>query len=181
MFAAILPIPTEANALKLLGERPEPMLRLSRLPTSNDPTAEDRPGPSFAPLDLGFTGHAPERHAPGDQAQAQANHAPDYQAQGNQLQDSHPLGNHPLPNHPLSGHALDQLADFAPMVTAVRLVTVAIGLILAAPSIIAGDLGVTAAAVVVTGYSTLRAIRPVSFGVAGDVSKRLVAEGILFA
>ena len=74
----------------------------------------------------------------------------------------------------------DQLAGFAPMITAVRLVTVAIGLILAAPSIIAGDLRVTAAAVIVTGYSTLRVIRPITSSSVGDVTRRLAVEGLLF-
>lgn len=82
---------------------------------------------------------------------------------------------------PLGGRTPDQLADFAPMITAVRLVTVAIGLMLSAPSIIAGDLLVTAAAVIVTGYSTLRVIRPITSGTVVDVTRSLSAEGVLCA
>lgn len=68
---------------------------------------------------------------------------------------------------------------FNPMVTAVRLVTVAIGLILAAPNIIEADLVVTTAAVVVTGYSALRAMRPIEVGEDRSTARRITLEGLL--
>lgn len=80
---------------------------------------------------------------------------------------------------PATPHAVDQLAMFTPMVTAVRLVTVAISLFLAATRIIEADLVVTIAAVILTGYSTMRAIRPIRYTTERSVSWRILGESVL--
>ncbi|HNI35898.1 MAG TPA: sensor histidine kinase [Microthrixaceae bacterium] len=73
----------------------------------------------------------------------------------------------------------DRLAVFTPMVTAVRVATTAISLLLASPRVLAGDHLITACAVLMVGYATLRSLRPIQYS-NGIVSlNRTLVEALL--
>lgn len=73
----------------------------------------------------------------------------------------------------------DRLALFTPMVTAVRVATTAISLLLAAPRVLDGDALITISAVVVVAYATFRSIRPIRYSTGLESLNRTLLEAFL--
>jgi len=74
---------------------------------------------------------------------------------------------------------IDRLALFTPMVTAVRVATTAISLLLAAPKVLGGDAVITGCAVAVVAYATLRSIRPIQYSNGIASLNRTLLEALL--
>jgi len=73
----------------------------------------------------------------------------------------------------------DRLALFTPMVTAVRVATTAISLLLASPRVLDGDNLITACAVAIVAYATLRSIRPIQYSNGITSLNRTLVEALL--
>ena len=74
---------------------------------------------------------------------------------------------------------IDRLALFTPMVTAVRVATTAISLLLAAPKVLGGDAVITGCAVAIVAYATLRSIRPIQYSNGIASLNRTLLEALL--
>ncbi|MFN8053433.1 MAG: GAF domain-containing sensor histidine kinase [Acidimicrobiales bacterium] len=79
----------------------------------------------------------------------------------------------------LGPSTMDRLAIFTPMVTAVRLATTAISLLLASSKVIAGDPFITACAVIIVAYATFRSIRPIRYSNGLASLSRTLLEALL--
>jgi signal transduction histidine kinase len=79
----------------------------------------------------------------------------------------------------LDMQTLDRVAVFGPVITAIRLATVAISLLLAGQNVLNGDLRTTIAAVITVTYAILRAFRPIRYS--SDLASlvRVLAEVFL--
>jgi signal transduction histidine kinase len=79
------------------------------------------------------------------------------------------------------GHPVDQLAHFAPAILNVRWATTAVGIVLASPAIVNGDLLLVAAGLVLVGYAVYRTAAPLSYTGSPSDQALLLGEVALFA
>ena len=149
-------------------------------PSAVGPTAGQRdPSPSGTPADDALEHTALEHTALGHTAlghttNTDAGAVPD----GPFSAPPAPPGD-PGPDVTATTSSHDRLSVFNPMIAAVRLSTVAIGLLLAATTLIDGDLATVVGTVVVAGYSTYRAIRPVRDGSPSAIDRQLLLESLV--